>query len=128
MIKKALAAKPSIGKRLLKPLARLMLLGKIPFGIVEDFKIQETEAEAHKIEGDLWLCLEGKAEFICGGQLVRPWVRKGSRGNELAGKDIRGGKRIILKSGDWLWIPPGEPHLHWAKLARLVIVKVPQKK
>ena len=35
---------------------------------------------------------------------------------------------MILKQGDWLWIPAGEPHQHSATgTARLVIIKIPSK-
>ncbi|OGY63546.1 MAG: hypothetical protein A3I89_02085 [Candidatus Harrisonbacteria bacterium RIFCSPLOWO2_02_FULL_41_11] len=124
-INKFLEREPVVGKKMLEPLRTLVLAKELPFGIVEDFEVKESEAEVHKHEGDLWLCLEGEVEFTCGGELVESWIRDGSNGNELGGKDIKNGQKVVLKSGDWLWIPPGEPHLHRAKLARMVVVKVP---
>ncbi|MDP3935321.1 MAG: hypothetical protein Q8Q46_03855 [Candidatus Giovannonibacteria bacterium] len=126
-IDKTLSQKSVLGKHQLEPLKSLFLGGKIPFGIIEDYKISDTEAEVHKHEGDLWFCLEGEVEFIYGGELVEPWVREGSDGNELGGKGIKDGTKIILKKGDWLWIPHGQPHMHWApKKARMAIIKIPK--
>lgn len=127
-IDEVLAQKPSSGKHHLEPIKSLFLSGKLPFGIMEDHEVGETEAEVHKLEGDLWHSLEGEAEFIYGGELVDPWVREGSNGNELGGKDIKNGTKVILKPGDWLWIPAGQPHSHKASgTARLVIIKIPEK-
>jgi len=125
-IGKILKMAPVAGKKMLEPLRALFLAKELPFGIVEDFQVKDGEAEVHKHEGDLWLCLEGEVKFICGGELVESWVKENSNGNEFGGKDIRGGETVILKPGDWLWIPPGEPHLHRAKLARMVVVKIPK--
>lgn len=121
-IDKILAAKPVQGKRMLMAIAE----GR-PFGILEDTEVS-NEAEVHKLEGDLWHCLEGEVEFVCGGELVDSWVRESSGGNELGGKDIKGGTSMVLKNGDWLWIPAGEPHMHKTSgTARLVIIKIPKK-
>lgn len=100
-----------------------------PVAVLEDKEIL-NDAEVHKTEGDLWLCLEGEVTFICGGELVDPRFSKDKDGkdkvNELRAKEINGGAEIVLKPGDWLWIPPGEPHLHKTSgTARLVIIKIP---
>ena len=127
IIKETLAQKPVQGKHKLEPLKSIAKEKKLPFGIIEDFEIAETGAEVHKKEGDLWLCLEGKAEFICEGKLVEPKIIDNTSGHEIVGKGIKNGKKFILKPGDWLWIPPGQPHMHKSdKVARMVIIKVPQ--
>src|SRR3989338_8026140 len=114
------------GKKHLEPLKSRLIAGEIPFGIMEDSEVAETESEIHKHEGDLWFCLEGEAEFVCGGKLIDSKVRDNSGGKELYGTGIEGGEKIVLSAGDWLWIPAGVPHLHRAsETARLVIIKVP---
>ncbi len=120
---------PTDGKRLLEPLKSLAALHKLPLNILEDQNVS-NDAEVHAHESDLWLCLEGEITFVCGGEMIEPWFGKKADGspneNELKAKEIRGGTEIVLKPGDWLWIPVGEPHLHHTKgVARLVIIKIP---
>ena len=127
-----LANKPTQGKHLLEPLKSLAAENKLPLmGILEDMEVS-NEAEIHHHEGDLWCCLEGEVEFIYGGEMVNPWFKKLPDGSEdkreVKAKAIAGGTKSILKPGDWLWIPAGQPHQH-NKLdghARLVIIKIPE--
>ena len=112
------------GKNLLEPLKFLATENKLPFKILED-KDVVNEAEVHKTEGDLWYCLEGEVKFIYGGELVEP---REVKTNELKAGGIKGGSEIILKPGDWFWIPAGQPHQHSCSgTARLMIIKIPQK-
>ena len=127
VIKKTLGQRPFQGKHKLEPLKSIAKERNLPFGIIEDFRVTETGAEVHKKEGDLWYCLEGKVEFTCEGTLVKPEIIEKTDGNEIVGSGIKNGKKFILKPGDWLWIPPGQPHMHaCAKIARMVIIKVPR--
>lgn len=133
MIEKTLASPPVPGKRLLDPLASFAVANHFPLNILEDSEVKENDAETHMQTGDLWHCLEGKVTFVYGGKLVDSWIPKKTDGTsdsqELKGKKIRNGTRAILKPGDWLWIPPGQPHQHiCAKTARLLIIKIPAKK
>lgn len=123
-IDNVIAQKPIGGKKMLPPFSSLFKK-ELPFGIIEDFEVKESGAEVHKNEGDLLFCLEGEVEFVCGGELIEPRELDNSNGNEFVGKDIRGGEKLILRPGDWLWIPPAEPHLHRAKFGRMVVIKVP---
>jgi hypothetical protein len=75
--------------------------------------------------------MEGSLEFTYGGELIEPYYRKSASGEinerELGGKGIKDGITITVKSGDWLWIPAGEPHQHNAKdFARLILIKIPK--
>jgi len=129
-IAKTLKTKPTDGKRLLEPLKSIVAAHTLPMNILEDKNVV-NDAEVHTHESDLWLCLEGVVTFTCGGTMVRPWHGKRADGtenpNELKAKTIKGGKKMVLKPGDWLWIPAGVPHSHSAKgTARLVIVKIPK--
>lgn len=129
-IDKTLQAIPIDGKQLLEPLKSLAAQEKLPINILEDQNVS-NDAEVHLHESDLWLCLSGEVTFVCGGEMVDPWFGKKSDGsvneNDLKAKEIRGGTEVVLKPGDWLWIPAGEPHQHGAKgTARLVIIKIPK--
>lgn len=131
-INKTLATPPTPGKKLLEPLKSFSTASKLPFNILEDKEVLNNEAEVHKHEGDLWLCLEGEVKFMYGGEMVEPWVKKNADGsenqNEIKAKEIKNGTEAVLKPGDWLWIPPGEPHQHnCAGVARLAIIKIPGK-
>ena len=128
-IQEILKKPPTKGKKHLEPLKSRLIAGEIPFGIMEDSEVAETESEIHKHEGDLWFCLEGEAEFVCGGELISERTRNDTDGKELYGTGIEGGEKIILFPGDWLWIPAGVPHLHRALgTSRLIIIKLPSER
>jgi len=129
VIDETLKAEPTAGKKLLEPLKSLAAENSLPINILED-KDVVNDAEVHKHEGDLWLCLEGEVNFIYGGELVDPWAKKNPDGTlderELKAKEIKGGTEVILNPGDWLWIPAGKPHQHKCNgVARLAIIKIP---
>jgi mannose-6-phosphate isomerase-like protein (cupin superfamily) len=105
--------------------------GAMPLNILEDHQITDNEAEIHTEEADLWLCLEGEVEFICGGEMDAPWFKKRADGSEdktqVKAKTISNGTNVHLATGDWLWIPAGLPHQHnTGGTARLAIIKVPR--
>jgi mannose-6-phosphate isomerase-like protein (cupin superfamily) len=131
IIEQTLANIPIQGKRALEPLKSLANLQGLPFKILEDHQLLENNAEVHLDEGDLWYCLKGEVRFVCGGQLVDPWPSKASDGSEnppeLQAKTIEGGAEVILREGEWLWIPPGEPHQHTCpQTVRMMIIKIPR--
>ncbi len=129
-VAETLASIPKQGKKSLEPLKSLALANKLPFNILEDHQILENDAEAHTHECDLWICLEGEPTFIYGGEMVNPWYGKLPDGSEnqreIKAKEIRNGTKVVLKPGDWLWIPAGQPHQHnCAGTTRLAIIKIP---
>lgn len=90
-----------------------------------------NDAEVHRHQDDLWICLEGSVEFVVGGKLVGPWKGKNKDGSEndleIKAKDIDGGEVYKINSGDILWIPAGIPHLHRTEgTAKMFIVKIPR--
>ena len=126
-----LATPAAPGKRLLEPLKSRAAAEKLPLNILEDKEVS-NEAEVHRHEGDLWQCLEGEVAFVYGGQMLEPWAKPlpdgGTDDREIKAKEIRDGTEVVLKSGDWLWIPAGQPHSHRTeKTARLAIIKIPAK-
>lgn len=128
-IKAICASDPIKGKNMLEPLKSKAQEQGLPFNILEDHQVV-NEAEIHLGYGDLWCCLEGNSTFIYGGSLVNSRVKVRKDGtedaNELLAKEISGGTEIILKPGDWLWVPAGQPHQHsCASTARLMIIKIP---
>ena len=130
-IDETLATLPTHGKRLLDPLKKLAHESGFPVNILEDMAVS-NEAEVHRHEGDLWQCLEGEVTFVYGGEMIRPWAKKLVDGSmddrEIKAAEISDGTEILMKPGDWLWIPAGQPHSHRAeKTARLVIIKIPAK-
>ncbi len=126
-----LAAPPTPGKRLLEPLKSRAASERLPLNILEDKEVS-NEAEVHRHEGDLWQCLEGEVTFVYGGQMLNPWAKPlpdgGVDDREIKAKEISGGTEVILKPGDWLWSPAGQPHLHRTEgTARLAIIKIPAR-
>ncbi len=129
-VDKTLATAPIQGKKLLEPLKSLAAASKMPLNILEDKEVLSNDAEVHTHDGDLWLCLEGEVKFTYGGEMVDPWFKKKADGSEdnreIKSKSIRGGTESVLKPGDWLWIPAGQPHQHLCEgTARLAIIKIP---
>lgn len=116
------------GKRLLRPSKEFSEMTGFPVKILEDCEVT-NEGEIHEHEGDLWQCLEGEAIFFCGGELENP-EKHPTKAGEWKGSRVKDGSQIILRTGDWLWIPAGEPHQHNCPngVARMVIIKVPVKK
>jgi len=126
-INKALKTIPKKGKNSIEPFKTWTVKRSLPFSILENNEVL-NKAERHKNEGDLWFCLEGEATFICGGEMVNERILNDMENSESQADYIKRGKSITLKKGDWLWIPPGEPHQHSNKnLSRLLIIKIPQK-
>lgn len=125
----ALKAAPMPGKHLLGSFHSFVERG-FPLRIIEDSELPTSQSELHTKEGDLVLCLEGEIEFVCGGELIDPTPLKLQDGSvdetNVLGHGIRGGERIILKAGDWLWIPSNVAHMHTcAGTGRLGITKIP---
>ena len=130
-VEATLAQPKSSGKHLLEPLKSLAASNALPFNILEDCEVTSNDAEVHEYEGDLWLCLQGEVRFTIDGELIDPKTRMQPDGSpkkgELYAEHIKGGNEIVLSSGDWLWVPPGQPHQHTcADVGRLVIIKVPK--
>jgi len=124
-----LAMPPTDGKRLLEPLKTISREQTFPVNILEDQNVS-NDAEVHMHEADLWCCVEGEVTFIVDGKLKDPIAKVLQDGSvdsrELHAKEIIDGNTIVLHSGDWLWIPAGQPHQHICKgTARLLIIKIP---
>lgn len=128
----ALSEKPEQGKRLLKPPKSIWQTQGMPINVLEDHSVS-NDAEVHRHEADLWICLQGEVEFVVGGEMVNPWAKELQNGGiddrEIKAREIRDGTSYILHEGDILWIPAGEPHLHKTDgTARLYIIKIPTLK
>ena len=125
-----LEAPPAQGKHMLEPLQRIAIANNLPFNIIE-FSAHTNKVEVHTYISDVWFCLEGEVKFLCGGVMQEPHTRVRSDGTldetEMRAKGLKDAEEIIMKPGDWLWIPAGEPHQHITeKSARLMIIKVPR--
>lgn len=121
---------PVQGKHLLEPFKAFAKANSLPMNILEDIAV-DNKAEVHTHEADLWLCMEGEVTFVHGGELVDPKPKDNKDGTfdnrELSSQEIKGGTEVVLKSGDWFYIPAGEPHKHkTTSVARLVIIKIPK--
>ena len=130
-VDEALSHDPQEGKRLLEPLKSIWQSKGSPINILEDHKVS-NDAEVHRHEGDLWICLEGEVSFTVGGKMVDPELGKKADGSdhdlEVKAASIEGGEEHTMRKGDILWILAGEPHAHKTDLtARLFIIKVPAR-
>ena len=133
IIEDTLSRAPVEGKHVMDPFNTLAKKHNLPINILENHRVSSSEAEAHRHEADLWICLEGEVEFVVDGEMVNPQIKPLPNGNiddrEIKAKEIKGGTSYILKKGDILWIPAGQPHLHRTTdgTARLYIIKVPAR-
>lgn len=64
-------------------------------------------AEIHENWSDHIFIKEGEASFIIGGTVPDAKVREPG---EKRGTAILGGRTMIVRAGDYLFIPPGTPH------------------
>ena len=131
-VAKMLAHAPAAGKKMLDPLNGIAEKQHLAFNIIE-LGEHTNKVEVHNYLNDLWFCLEGEVLFLCGGAMQEPHTRLRSDGtldeDEIRAKGLEGAKEIMVRPGDWLWVPAGEPHQHITKrAARLMIIKIPQQK
>ena len=129
-IDEVLAQQPVQGKKLMEPLKALAAEKKLPINLLEDHEVADNKAEVHILEHDLWLCLTGTGKFIYGGEMHEPFFSKAKDGtekkHEIRAYKIIGGTELVMKPGDWLWVPAGVPHWHGEeKTARYAIIKIP---
>lgn len=108
----------------------------VPVDILVDNNVARDQAtvEVHRHEADLWVMIDGEVTFEVGGKIEGAWIKKRADGTyndlELKGQGITDGTIHHLKPGDILFIPAGQPHVHWneaGKTGRLWIVKVPTR-
>ena len=131
---KTLAEPKTAGKKLLEPLKSMSKAAGFAFNILEDDE-KLSDAEIHNREADFWCCLEGRATFLLGGELVNQQYRKNADGSdnkdEVYAATMKEEQQVVLEEGDWLLIPKGEAHQHQGSskdgFARLLIIKVPQQ-
>ncbi|MDO8435596.1 MAG: cupin domain-containing protein [bacterium] len=124
------------GKYNPEPLKSLAKDHGVPATILVDKNVPKgvNEAEVHRHEADLWICIDGEVHFIVGGEMVEPWAKKNPDGSindkEIKAKEIRNGTEHTLRTGDVLYIPEGNPHVHFTEgtaAARLWIIKIPAR-
>jgi len=127
-INKILRAKLKTGNRSLQLSSLFSTKDFLPFNIIED-KQSNNRPETHIKVGDLFYCLKGHVDFICGGELCNSKNPKLPNGQpniyEFTGSRIKNGTHYNLNAGDWLWIPPNTPHQHNSTtIANLIIIKI----
>ncbi len=124
------------GKYQAEPFKTEATKASVPMNILVDKNVVKgiNEVEVHRHEADLWIAIDGEVYFEVGGSMVDPWAKKMPDGStndlELKCKTIAGGTTHKLSPGDILYIPEGQPHVHWTeagKGGRLWIIKLPAK-
>ena len=130
-IDEAIAMPPKQGKTELEPFKSLMKSLGVPFFILEDTQVENNKVELHTHEADVWMCLEGESWFKLGGEMVDPFPSASNgapNSKEMRSYELRDAETVVMKPGDWLWIPAGVPHQHGSTgTARLMIFKIPNK-
>lgn len=129
-VDETLGQSPVQGKKLLEPLKSIAAHTGCPLQIIE-LDHHTNVPEVHKYLDDLWCCIEGEVRFFVGGTMIKPGIRTAPDGTldetEMRAKGLEGAEEILIKPGDWLWIPAGKPHQHiTGDTARLIIIKIPR--
>lgn len=93
-----------------------------PILFVQNYKVDNRPAEIHLHEDDVFFCMYGEARFVIGGRLINPWTKDCLT---FFADTIKGGREVVLKEGDWLHIPAGQPHQHFTSfLCHFMVVKL----
>ena len=126
-----LVTAPTPGKTQIEPFHSFMKSQGAPFSILEDTAVESNKVELHTDEEDVWVCLQGEAWFKLGGEMVDPFPStSGGAPNvkEMRSQEVQGATTVIMKPGEWLWIPAGVPHQHGASgTARFMVFKCKPK-
>lgn len=133
LIDETLRQAPYQGKHLVDPFKSFAASQGLPFNILEDCDVPKwgNDSEVHCHEADLWLGLDGKVNFVYGGKMDgKKWAKslqdRGVDNRELKSERIADGTESVLKRGDWIFIPEGQPHTHYGS-GRMIIIKIPAK-
>lgn len=76
-IGKSLKNNPIKGTKHLEPIKSFSKENNLPLSIIEDSEVNNNPPEIHENEADLWYCLEGEVEFICGGEIINNEIVNG---------------------------------------------------
>lgn len=77
---------------------------------VQHEKGKESEAEVHDASDDYHIIMEGTALYTLGGRLDAPRELLPERPGEWRSKNIVGGREVIVKKGDIIFVPRGTAH------------------
>jgi len=132
LIDDTLGQKTKPGKHQLDPFTTAAHVAGTNITILE-ITADESRAEVHLAHIDFFYCLEGEVEFVTGGTMRQPFLRKNEDGTvnnkEVRAAEIEGGVVHCLKAGDIIWIPNGLPHSSRTSThARLLVLKILSEK
>jgi mannose-6-phosphate isomerase-like protein (cupin superfamily) len=102
-----------IGATMLKGMTPDALYSQVRLAKRDAYEIHITSrdksglAEIHENWSDHIFIQEGEASFIIGGTVPDAKVREPG---EKRGTAITGGRTMVVRAGDYLFIPPGTPH------------------
>lgn len=83
------------------------ILSLAPYRVGLEYRTAKGIASVHKNEGEFMLVLEGEGVIVAGGTVVNPK----DLGANIDGDAIAGGVDHRMKTGDWIFVPKGLPHL-----------------
>ncbi|MBS3149520.1 hypothetical protein J4455_02385 [Candidatus Woesearchaeota archaeon] len=76
-IEESLKSKVTKETKHLEPIKSFSKENNIPLSIIEYSEVLNNLPEIHENEADLWYCLEGEVEFICGREIVNNEIVNG---------------------------------------------------
>jgi quercetin dioxygenase-like cupin family protein len=83
------------------------ILSLPPYRVGLEYRSPKGVASVHKNDGEFMVVLEGEGVIVAGGKVVNPK----DTGANIDGDAIEGGTDIRMKTGDFIFVPKGVPHL-----------------
>jgi mannose-6-phosphate isomerase-like protein (cupin superfamily) len=91
-----------------RPASSVRVFTMAPYRVaVEHLTGQPQIAAIHEAEAELFYVISGSATIVTGGELVEPT----RNGTNLLSKGITGGTAQKISPGDFVFVPPGLPHV-----------------
>ena len=91
-----------------RPASSVRVFALAPYRVsVEHLTSQPQIAAIHEAEAELFYVISGSATMITGGELIEPT----RNGTNLLSKGITGGTAQKISTGDFVFVPPGLPHV-----------------
>jgi len=75
-----------------------------------------TKVELHLWRGEIWTCLSGEMVVETDGVMVNPKVKEDGR--EIRAESLIGSRRVVLRPGMQIYVPPGIAHMHYTGAGR----------
>ena len=78
-----------------------------PYNVSLEYRAAVANAAVHETEAELFYVIDGSATLVTGGKLTK---ENRTNAANLTGAGIEGGNSRHVAKGDFIMVPPGQPH------------------